>query len=293
MNNIWDEFIQDILKQNKNDLFGIHSDIVVKYQLHKPFKIDKSLFSEIENKLWNNYISKYKNTNLYSDEQIYNDLKKFFEIDFKNYIYQIINDKKINKLFIELTEEDYYKNLTLYHINYFLKSIKYEKKYLLRYILDVLDKDYITDIRKSRRKGSRGTAEFFTPFSIVEKMCLKVPEEDWQDPMKTWLEPCFGNGNFVLAIIYYRILNGIDWKTALKTCYGVELCEDNVAECKDRICEMLTNICEDFNENEARLIMDSQLVCSDFFKWNFEEWRPYTEEEMKKTTKKKKKNIQQ
>ena len=60
MNNIWNEFIQDILKQNKNDLFGIHTDIVVKYQLHESFKIDKSLFSEIENKLWNNYFSKYQ-----------------------------------------------------------------------------------------------------------------------------------------------------------------------------------------------------------------------------------------
>ena len=28
------------------------------------------------------------------------------------------------------------------------------------------------------------------------------------------------------------------------------------------------------------------LVCSDFFKWNFEEWRPYTEEELKKLKKK-------
>ena len=110
MNNIWDEFIKDILKQNKNDLFGIHIDIVIKYQLHKPFKIDQSLFSEIEKKLWNNYISKYKNAKLYSDKQIYNDLKEFFEIDFKNYIYQIINKKEINKLFIELTEEDYCKN---------------------------------------------------------------------------------------------------------------------------------------------------------------------------------------
>ena len=52
MNNIWEDFIEDILKQNKNDLFGIHSDIVVKYQLHKPFKIDESLFSEIEHKIW-------------------------------------------------------------------------------------------------------------------------------------------------------------------------------------------------------------------------------------------------
>ena len=151
-----------------------------------------------------------------------------------------------------------------------------------------IDIDYTTEDRKSRRKGSDGTAEFFTPFSIVKKMCDKVSEEDWADPDKTFCEPCFGNGQFVIYIIWNRLQHGIDWKTALETLYGVELMQDNVAECKDRICEMLTNICEDFNEDEARLIMDSQLVCHDFFTGDFENWREYTEEELKKKTKKKK-----
>ena len=63
--------------------------------------------------------------------------------------------------------------------------------------------------------------------------------------------------------------------------------EDNIFT--DRPCDyanyLLANyflVPEDFNEDEARLIMDSQLVCHDFFTWNFEEWRPYTEEEIKK-----------
>ena len=147
---------------------------------------------------------------------------------------------------------------------------------------------YDTDTRKSRRKNSEiNSQEFFTPYSIVKRMCDKVSEADWTDPTKLFCEPCFGNGQFVIYIIWNRIQHGIDWKTALETLYGVELMEDNVAECKDRICEMLTNICEDFNEDEARLIMDSQLVCHDFFTWNFEEWREYTEEELKKLKKKK------
>lgn len=149
--------------------------------------------------------------------------------------------------------------------------------------------NYVTDIRLSRRKGAGSTQEFFTPYSIVKRMCDKVSEEDWADPDKTFCEPCFGSGQFVIYIIWNRLQHGIDWKTALKTLYGVELMQDNVVECKDRICEMLINICEDFNEDEARLIMDSQLVCHDFFTWCFEEWRPYTEEELH--PKKRKKNI--
>ena len=150
-----------------------------------------------------------------------------------------------------------------------------------------LDLEGYEEMRKDRRKGSGGSQEFFTPYSIVKRMCDKVSEADWTDPTKLFCEPCFGNGQFVIYIIWNRIQHGIDWKTALETLYGVELMEDNVAECKDRICEMLTNICEDFNEDEARLIMDSQLVCHDFFTWNFEEWREYTEEELKKLKKKK------
>ena len=33
-------------------------------------------------------------------------------------------------------------------------------------------------------------------------------------------------------------------------------------------------------------IMLRNLVCHDFFTWNFEEWRPYTDEELKKSKRK-------
>ena len=59
--------------------------------------------------------------------------------------------------------------------------------------------DYITDDRLNRRKYrhnkiGNGTAEFFTPYSIVKRMCDKVSDEDWADPKKTFLEPSCGNG---------------------------------------------------------------------------------------------------
>ena len=87
---------------------------------------------------------------------------------------------------------------------------------------------YATDERLSRRKGTNSTQEFFTPYSIVVKMCDKISEEDWSDPEKTFCEPCFGNGQFILAIIYKRLMAGVDLMTTLKTLFGVELMEDNV-----------------------------------------------------------------
>lgn len=145
-------------------------------------------------------------------------------------------------------------------------------------IEELIDKNYTTETRLARRKGSGGTQEFFTPSSLVSKMCDKIPSTDWSNPAKTFLEPCFGNGNFLVEIIRRRIVDySIDWKIVLNNLYGVELMSDNVQEAKDRIIELLKKLNIDFNEQEARDIMDKNLVCSDFFKWDFENWRPISE----------------
>lgn len=141
-------------------------------------------------------------------------------------------------------------------------------------IQQFIDHDYATDVRKDRRKGKGGTQEFFTPFSIVQRMGNKINDETWSDPEKTWLEPCMGDGNFVCYIIWNRIQHGIDWQTALKTLYGVELQADNVQECHDRVIDLLTKLGIEFDERTARKIMKKNLVCSDFFKWDFEHWKP-------------------
>lgn len=137
-----------------------------------------------------------------------------------------------------------------------------------------------TDTRLKRRKK---TGEFYTPYSIVKKMMDKIEPEMWADPDKTFLEPSFGNGNFIIAILYRRIVeHGIDWKTALETCYGVELMQDNVDETKERIIDLFDKLNIEYDKDVVYEIMNRNLVCSDFFKWNFEEWRPYTEDELKK-----------
>lgn len=149
-------------------------------------------------------------------------------------------------------------------------------------IEQILDLSNYSDSRQDRRKGSGGTQEFFTPYEIVKKMCDKISEEDLSDPKKTFCEPCFGNGQFVIYIIWNRLQYGIDWKTALETCYGVELMEDNVYETHERIIKLFDALDIDYDEDVAMDIMLKNLVCSDFFEWNFEEWRPYTEEEIKR-----------
>ena len=133
--------------------------------------------------------------------------------------------------------------------------------------------NYATDERKARRKGPKGTQEFYTPYSIVKRMCDKISDDDWIDPEKTFLEPCFGNGQFILYIIYRRLQANIDWKTTLKTLYGVELVESNVDETYERIFDLLDKMNIDYDKDEALKIMHENLVCSDFFEWDFENWK--------------------
>jgi hypothetical protein len=142
--------------------------------------------------------------------------------------------------------------------------------------LDLQGYEKTREIRRklNKRNSNRGTQEFFTPYEIVKKMADKISEEDWSNPNKTFLEPCFGNGQFVIYIIWNRLQHGINWETALKTCYGVELMQDNVQESRQRVHELLRNIAPDYDPNIADEIMEHNLVCSNFFEWNFEEWKP-------------------
>ena len=150
--------------------------------------------------------------------------------------------------------------------------------------------NYATEERKSRRKGSKSTQEFFTPYEIVKKMCDKVPKEDWADPDKTWLEPAQGNGQFTIFILYRRIHEyNIPWRKALETMYTVELMEDNVQESRQRVHELLRNIAPDYDHKIADEIMDMNFIVHDFFTWDFENWCEKKEE--KKLTKKKTKKI--
>lgn len=144
-------------------------------------------------------------------------------------------------------------------------------------IEQIINKEYRTEDRLNRRTGEVCTQEFFTPADIVFHMCDKVSKEKWKDTTANFLEPSFGNGNFLLAIIYLKIKNGSTPEVALQHTYGVELMRDNVDEAKERILEMLDEFNYTYDKDLCKSIMDNNLVCSDFFKWDFENWKPISE----------------
>lgn len=162
------------------------------------------------------------------------------------------------------------------------------KQFNIEQFLDLTGYEQSRLDRRKNNKEGKSTNEFFSPYSIVKRMCDKVPEEDWADPSKTFLEPASGNGQFIIFILYRRIHEyNISWQQALETIFALELMSDNVQECCQRVHELLRNIAPDYDFTLAEKIMDKNFVCHDFFTWNFEEWRPMTEEEIKPKKKKK------
>ena len=141
---------------------------------------------------------------------------------------------------------------------------------------------YATDERVARRKTNdklkiSNTNEYFTPFSLVQYMSNKISEDKWNDPNSEFLEPSMGNGNFIVYIIYNKIKHGSTWEQALTHTWSVDLMEDNVKETHDRVIKLLHNMNIKFDEVKAQEIMNHNLVCSNFFDWDFDNWCPIKE----------------
>ena len=115
----------------------------------------------------------------------------------------------------------------------------------------------------------------WTPPEIISKMMGMVSDELWDDPTKTMLDPTCGTGNIVVSMVLNKIYHGIDPTTALEHVYGIELQQKNVKICRERLLKIVGNTAK------HREIVKKNIVCSDFFLWNREEWRPYTTKELK------------
>ena len=122
-------------------------------------------------------------------------------------------------------------------------------------------------VRTKERIKKNG--EVATPFEIVDRMIAKIPEEKWKEPAATFIDPCAGNGQILVRMLQKRLDSGISKEDAVKTLYGVELMQDNRDLAVKRILEIVGP--------KYRNIVEHNIVCSDFFNWDFENWCPKTE----------------
>jgi len=79
------------------------------------------------------------------------------------------------------------------------------------------------------------TGEVFTPPELVNEMLDKLPEDQWTDPSKTFIDPACGSGNFLVEVVRRKIESGAQPLHALMTTYGADIMPDNITECQQRL----------------------------------------------------------
>ena len=121
------------------------------------------------------------------------------------------------------------------------------------------NREYMSGIERDKLR-IKSTGEIFTPTLLVQEILDKLPQELFQDPTKTFLDPSCGDGQFLSEVLIRKMQNGIDFKTALSTIYGVDLMPDNVELCKTRL------LC---GANSLRYIVDKNIVCADGLTYNY------------------------
>ena len=96
------------------------------------------------------------------------------------------------------------------------------------------DHSYMGEIYRDEYR-IKATAEIFTPTDLVIDMLQKT-DLDCFLPGKTVLDPACGDGQFLVAIKYVKILiHGMTESDALQDIYGVDIMRDNVDLCKKRL----------------------------------------------------------
>lgn len=115
-------------------------------------------------------------------------------------------------------------------------------------------REYMSGVERDRSRII-ATGEVYTPTSEAQKFIDEIPDSVWKDPKSTFAdtEGC-GDGQFLGEIIIKRVQHGIDFETALRTCFGIEKEADNAEVCRNRL------LC---NQEHLRHIVNNNIVTAD------------------------------
>lgn len=124
------------------------------------------------------------------------------------------------------------------------------------------DRPYMSGIDRDQLR-IKETEEIFTPTVLVQESLdffESINPGCFTNPDKTFLDNSCGDGQFLSEVLIRKILNGIDFETALSTIYGVDIMEDNVKLCRDRL------LC---GREDLRPIIEKNIVCADALRYHY------------------------
>ena len=135
------------------------------------------------------------------------------------------------------------------------------------------------DINEKRKARHQKTQEDFTPTEIC-RILFEGQDELFSNFKKTFCDPCCGTGNIIRYLLRERLnycKTSTDVYKALETIYGTELMEDNTKECKQKIlydCLKWSSEHDvDLRDGKLISIIEHNIVCTDTFKWDYENWK--------------------
>ncbi len=121
---------------------------------------------------------------------------------------------------------------------------------------------YMSGIQRDKLRVKE-TAEVFTPTLLVQEMLDNLPQELFEDSVKTFLDPSCGDGQFLSEVVIRKMeRSGCTLEQALSTTYGVELMEDNVKLCKERLAGPTPT-------QQIWDILDINIVCADALTYHY------------------------
>jgi type I restriction-modification system DNA methylase subunit len=106
----------------------------------------------------------------------------------------------------------------------------------------------------------KATGEVFTPTPLVQEVLDQLPQEQFADTTKTFLDPSCGDGQFLGEVLIRKMENGSTFEQALSTIYGVDLMQDNVELCRERL------LC---GREDLIHIVEQNIVCEDALRYQY------------------------
>jgi type I restriction-modification system DNA methylase subunit len=130
----------------------------------------------------------------------------------------------------------------------------------IKHIIDhIRNRSYMSGIERDKARV-KATGEVFTPTDLVQEILDTFDDIIFSDPTKTFIDPTCGDGQFLGEVLIRKIENGVDFKTALSTIYGVEKEADNVQLCRERL------LC---GQEHLRHIVERNIVCHDALTYDY------------------------
>lgn len=126
---------------------------------------------------------------------------------------------------------------------------------------------------KHGKQKARDFAEVTTSIDLIDQQFALLPKEIFLDLTKTVLDPCTGDGRYLMRYLYYRlpaIKTADDLIQAINTLHGIELQSDNVTRAKNNLYHLTVQIAKNLgvcmNDEQVHKILNNNIKQGDFLR---------------------------